>query len=205
MAWKRGLKTTYYLRALGATSAEKSTLDKVGAYGDSSGLNAVAVDAQAARAPVTPPTLGAPAEVPAACSIGRSGLRSLPIRRIHAHDPDVKEDATMLSWDDYEDNLDTTSTEAQRDAVARRSFLDPDIGTTPPATAPSMPEPMPSAAVAPVAEMPRPGTYAAACTPGTCARTRGTFDRRPSPKRPRTSTPNPPSSTASASRSIRRP
>jgi hypothetical protein len=26
MAWLRGLKTTYYLRALGATSAEKSTI-----------------------------------------------------------------------------------------------------------------------------------------------------------------------------------
>ena len=29
MAWLRGLKTTYYLRALGATSAEKSTLDAI--------------------------------------------------------------------------------------------------------------------------------------------------------------------------------
>ncbi len=29
-AWVRGLKTTYYLRTMGATSAEKSTLDKVG-------------------------------------------------------------------------------------------------------------------------------------------------------------------------------
>ncbi|MCY4015268.1 MAG: ribonucleoside-diphosphate reductase subunit alpha [Gammaproteobacteria bacterium] len=67
MAWKRGLKTTYYLRALGATSAEKSTVDKVGAYG--TGLNAVAVEPQAAPTPVKPPTLGAPAEVPAACSI----------------------------------------------------------------------------------------------------------------------------------------
>ena len=28
MAWLRGLKTTYYLRAVGATSAEKSTLDR---------------------------------------------------------------------------------------------------------------------------------------------------------------------------------
>ena len=67
MAWKRGLKTTYYLRALGATSAEKSTVDKVG--GGSKGLNAVAVSPQATPAPVTPPSLGAPAEVPAACSI----------------------------------------------------------------------------------------------------------------------------------------
>ena len=27
MAWLRGLKTTYYLRSLGATNAEKSTID----------------------------------------------------------------------------------------------------------------------------------------------------------------------------------
>src|SRR5471030_3290745 len=37
LAWLRGLKTTYYLRTLGATHAEKST-SKTGA------LNAVAVD-----------------------------------------------------------------------------------------------------------------------------------------------------------------
>ena len=36
LAWVRGLKTTYYLRALGATSAEKST-------GRAGALNAVAV------------------------------------------------------------------------------------------------------------------------------------------------------------------
>lgn len=39
-AWKQGLKTTYYLRTLGATSAEKATLDKVGE------LNAVKSQAQ---------------------------------------------------------------------------------------------------------------------------------------------------------------
>ena len=38
LAWMRGLKTTYYLRTLGATSAEKSTTDKIGQ------LNAVASD-----------------------------------------------------------------------------------------------------------------------------------------------------------------
>ena len=27
MAWKKGLKTTYYLRSLGATQIEKSTMD----------------------------------------------------------------------------------------------------------------------------------------------------------------------------------
>ena len=65
MAWLRGLKTTYYLRALGATSAEKSTLEKSGA------LNAVATAAQppAATAATSDATLGAPAAVPAACSI----------------------------------------------------------------------------------------------------------------------------------------
>ena len=47
MAWLRGLKTTYYLRALAATTTEKSTID------DSS-LNKVAVE---------------PAAVPMACSI----------------------------------------------------------------------------------------------------------------------------------------
>jgi ribonucleoside-diphosphate reductase alpha chain len=36
LAWERGLKTTYYLRSLGATRIEKSTLD-VNKYGDSVG------------------------------------------------------------------------------------------------------------------------------------------------------------------------
>ena len=70
MAWLRGLKTTYYLRALGATSTEKSTLDRA-----DGNLNAVAADsgpAFVAAPPVqTAPeeTLGEPADVPAACSI----------------------------------------------------------------------------------------------------------------------------------------
>jgi len=38
LAWLRGLKTTYYLRTLGATSAEKSTTDKIGQ------LNAVSAE-----------------------------------------------------------------------------------------------------------------------------------------------------------------
>jgi ribonucleoside-diphosphate reductase alpha chain len=42
LAWRRGLKTTYYLRTLGATSAEKSTTNKIGQ------LNAVASDGIAA-------------------------------------------------------------------------------------------------------------------------------------------------------------
>jgi ribonucleoside-diphosphate reductase alpha chain len=41
LAWLRGLKTTYYLRTLGATSAEKSTTDKIGQ------LNAVSASGSA--------------------------------------------------------------------------------------------------------------------------------------------------------------
>ena len=74
MAWLRGLKTTYYLRALGATSTEKSTIETPG-----SSLNAVTADATMGN-PITgaPPAtvagepaldLGDPADVPAACSI----------------------------------------------------------------------------------------------------------------------------------------
>ncbi len=74
MAWLRGLKTTYYLRALGATSTEKSTLDR-------GTLNAVSADSGAtqsaapAAAPEAAPQnaaeieLGEAAEVPLACSI----------------------------------------------------------------------------------------------------------------------------------------
>ena len=75
MAWLRGLKTTYYLRALGATNTEKSTVDR-------GTLNAVAADASAtsAAAPIEPipetqavdpagDTLGQAAPTPAACSI----------------------------------------------------------------------------------------------------------------------------------------
>lgn len=40
LAWKRGLKTTYYLRSLGATNTEKSTVDRSGE------LNAVKIEAE---------------------------------------------------------------------------------------------------------------------------------------------------------------
>jgi len=71
MAWLRGLKTTYYLRALGATSAEKSTLDR-------GTLNAVSAESEtvtaAPPAPSTPSEpidleLGEAAAVPMACSL----------------------------------------------------------------------------------------------------------------------------------------
>ncbi len=52
MAWLRGLKTTYYLRAIGATSTEKSTVT-------GTALNAV----------MTQDSDSGPASVPAACSI----------------------------------------------------------------------------------------------------------------------------------------
>ena len=77
MAWLRGLKTTYYLRAIGATGTEKSTLSS-----DRPRLNAVALGAAqqgssepaTATAPlgVTSDALEArpgPLPVPAACSI----------------------------------------------------------------------------------------------------------------------------------------
>ena len=69
MAWLRGLKTTYYLRALGATGAEKSTLDKADA------LNAVTAEGAGATvtAPparsIAPVLTGEPAPAPDACAI----------------------------------------------------------------------------------------------------------------------------------------
>ena len=73
MAWLSGLKTTYYLRSLSATSAEKSTLDR-------SKLNAVNLDSTATRSAAADLTertqasgidmdLGEAAPVPMACSI----------------------------------------------------------------------------------------------------------------------------------------
>jgi len=55
MAWLRGLKTTYYLRAMAATSTEKSTVN-------SGTLNAVSANAPE-------PAAAGPAEVPQACSL----------------------------------------------------------------------------------------------------------------------------------------
>jgi len=73
MAWLRGLKTTYYLRALSATSTEKSTLDR-------GTLNAVSTHADPAAQQAAPVTasyantdanmeLGDAAAVPLACSL----------------------------------------------------------------------------------------------------------------------------------------
>ena len=58
MAWYSGLKTTYYLRSIAATSTEKSTVQQ-------GKLNAVSSDAGQSSAK----ELGAPAPVPTACSL----------------------------------------------------------------------------------------------------------------------------------------
>ncbi|MDB4000689.1 ribonucleoside-diphosphate reductase subunit alpha [Gammaproteobacteria bacterium] len=60
MAWYSGLKTTYYLRSIAATTTEKSTIHQ-------GTLNAVS--SQAEVAPEVPHELGAPAPVPEACSL----------------------------------------------------------------------------------------------------------------------------------------
>ena len=60
MAWYSGLKTTYYLRSIAATTTEKSTINQ-------GSLNAVS--AQTEQAPEVPHELGAPAPVPEACSL----------------------------------------------------------------------------------------------------------------------------------------
>ena len=79
MAWLRGLKTTYYLRALSATSAEKSTLEK----GTLNAVDAQKIDSQATEpsaqmvdtsrqnqdASLGDQELGEAAAVPLACSI----------------------------------------------------------------------------------------------------------------------------------------
>ncbi|MCY1429533.1 hypothetical protein D9M71_454540 [compost metagenome] len=58
MAWYRGLKTTYYLRALAATSTEKSTIN-------TGKLNAVSASGSETLQAAAPQ----PAPVPKACSI----------------------------------------------------------------------------------------------------------------------------------------
>ena len=87
MAWLSGLKTTYYLRALSATSTEKSTLEKGTLNAVSSGADSGMAASPAApvkqAAPITAPPvvqqavapqaidldLGEAAPVPMACSL----------------------------------------------------------------------------------------------------------------------------------------
>ncbi len=67
MAWLRGLKTTYYLRALGATSTEKSTITT----GTLNKVSAAPVAEAVIAAPVATVDEGfaSAAPVPLACSI----------------------------------------------------------------------------------------------------------------------------------------
>ena len=67
MAWYRGLKTTYYLRALAATSTEKSTINTGKLNAVSSGGDQ-GLSAAPAAAPATQASPG-PAPVPKACAI----------------------------------------------------------------------------------------------------------------------------------------
>jgi ribonucleoside-diphosphate reductase alpha chain len=67
MAWYRGLKTTYYLRALAATSTEKSTINTGKLNAVSSGGND-GLSAAPAKAPEVELSAG-PAPVPKACAI----------------------------------------------------------------------------------------------------------------------------------------
>jgi len=75
MAWYSGLKTTYYLRALAATTTEKSTistgaLNKVSAGASSSGLaSAPATESQAVLSQLEEASFAEAAPVPKACSI----------------------------------------------------------------------------------------------------------------------------------------
>jgi ribonucleoside-diphosphate reductase alpha chain len=64
MAWYRGLKTTYYLRALAATGTEKSTID-------TGSLNAVSSQSSAPQSSSSAQSAApaGPAPVPLACSI----------------------------------------------------------------------------------------------------------------------------------------
>jgi len=72
MAWIRGLKTTYYLRALSATSTEKSTVDrgKLNAVSSSAApVISEAIPALARANSASSFDISDPAEVPLACSI----------------------------------------------------------------------------------------------------------------------------------------
>jgi len=68
MAWLRGLKTTYYLRALSATSTEKSTLDRGTLNAVSSGNNTETPTSATALSEDAISAAG-PADVPLACSL----------------------------------------------------------------------------------------------------------------------------------------
>src|SRR4029078_10862714 len=69
LAWLRGLKTTYYLRTLAATSAEKSTgaggeLNAVSSGGASTSSSTSVATAKAARMATAPASKAPPASEP---------------------------------------------------------------------------------------------------------------------------------------------
>jgi ribonucleoside-diphosphate reductase alpha chain len=73
LAWLRGLKTTYYLRTLGATHAEKSTTDKIGQLNavSAEGLSTAGFSYASASAGETAPARSSGAEpiAPKFCAI----------------------------------------------------------------------------------------------------------------------------------------
>ncbi|MFK3800362.1 ribonucleoside-diphosphate reductase subunit alpha, partial [Pseudomonas sp. NPDC088444] len=69
MAWYRGLKTTYYLRALAATSTEKSTINTGKLNAVSSGGHGPDDSAITAPRPAEAAPAAGPAPVPKACAI----------------------------------------------------------------------------------------------------------------------------------------
>ncbi|WP_111640485.1 ribonucleoside-diphosphate reductase subunit alpha [Marinimicrobium alkaliphilum] len=69
MAWYRGLKTTYYLRALAATSTEKSTIDTGSLNAVSSGATGGASAASASNGANGSAASASAAPVPKACSL----------------------------------------------------------------------------------------------------------------------------------------
>jgi ribonucleoside-diphosphate reductase alpha chain len=69
LAWLRGLKTTYYLRTMGATHAEKSTVKAGSLNAVSSGASSSSLDAAAAQAQIGAQTEGAPATDIQFCAI----------------------------------------------------------------------------------------------------------------------------------------
>jgi ribonucleoside-diphosphate reductase alpha chain len=73
LAWTRGLKTTYYLRTMGATSAEKST-------GKGGELNAVSSSGGAHKSAATSsaPVAAASIVVPSALAQASSAAQQLP-------------------------------------------------------------------------------------------------------------------------------
>ena len=69
LAWLRGLKTTYYLRTIGATHAEKSTVSRGQLNAVSSGASSGMAAAPVNTAPAVEPSLGEPATDIKFCSI----------------------------------------------------------------------------------------------------------------------------------------